>query len=322
MEHNAAPGSLGSRRINIDMNGSRVLVTGATGFLGQHLVPRLVHAGARVYATARTPLPRTASPVRWISLDLTDGGALSTLVQALEPDLVFHLGGRVSGAVEANLVLPTFDTLLASSIALLSAAQAGVVGRLVLLGSADEPREGSIPASPYGAAKGAMTAYAKLYAQAFGAPVVCVRPTEVFGPGQAPSKLLPYVTASALRGEAPQVSSGTRRGDWIFVDDVMDGLLLAARDAPSGSDLDLGTGELHSNREVVEGLLQALEIDIEPVWGARPDRPHEPERAADTAVTEQAIRWRSRISLTDGLRRTAIAARKEATGIVRINKAG
>ena len=250
--------------------------------------------------------------MRWISLDLSDEEALGAAVRALQPDLVIHLGGRVSGAVDPDLVLPTFGTLLASSVALLSAAQAGAIGRLVLVGSMDEPSPGVTPASPYGAAKGAMTAYAKLFAKAFAAPVVCVRPAETYGPGQSPAKLLPYTAAAALSGERPRLSSGTRRGDWIYIDDVIDGLLIAAQEATSGADLDLGTGQLFTNREVVEGLLHALRVDIRPMWGALPDRPHEPERAANLAETMQAVRWRPRISLSEGLHRTAEAARREA----------
>lgn len=108
-------------------------------------MPRLVGAGARVHATTRTPPPAAAGPVQWIPLDLTNASALLTTVQALRPDLVIHLGGRVTGAVDPGLVLPTFGTLLASSIALLSAAQASTVGRLVLGGSNDEPSPGRHP---------------------------------------------------------------------------------------------------------------------------------------------------------------------------------
>lgn len=321
MEPNCALGAPGPGGSDIDMTGRSVLVTGATGFLGRHLVPRLVRAGARVHATTRTVPPAPTDPVRWVPLDLSNGTALATVVHALRPDLVVHLGGRVSSAVDPGLVQPTFGTLLASSIALLSAAQTGTIGRLVLVGSTDEPGPGATPASPYGAAKGAMTAYAKLYAEAFAAPVVCVRPAEAYGPGQAPTKLLPYVAATALRGERPRLSSGTRRGDWIYVDDVIDGLLVAAREAAPGADLDLGTGVLHRSREVVEGLLRALELDVQPVWGALPDRPHETERVADVHTTTRAIGWRSRTSLVEGLARTAEAAKRAAHPAVSLRRA-
>lgn len=309
------------RRADVEFGARRVLVTGATGFLGRHLVPRLATAGAGVYATTRTSVPAVAGPVQWLPLDLTDDSALRTAVRAVGPDLVIHLGGRVSAAVDPGLVGPTFSTLLSSSITLLAAAQSGEIGRLVLVGSTDEPRPGDTPASPYGAAKGAMTAYAKLYAEAFAAPVVCVRPSATYGPGQSPTKLLPYCAACVLRGERPRLSSGTRRDDWIYVDDVIDGLLVAGAHAPAGVDLDLGTGMLHRNRDVVEGLLRALGSEVAPLWGALPDRPHEPERAADVERTRRVLGWRPRVGLGEGLRRTAAAARG-AGPVVPLNRAG
>jgi UDP-glucose 4-epimerase len=291
--------------------GHSVLVTGATGFVGRTVVPRLVDAGAQVHATSRTPPPQS-SAVHWITLDLDDVDALRATVRGIRPDVVLHLGGRVSGAVDPGLVAPTFRSLLASSVALLSAAQSGDVGRLVLVGTTDEPRAGEVPASPYSAAKGAMTAYAKLFAEAFSAPVISVRPAETFGPGQSAGKLLPYTAATVLRGEIPQLSSGRRRGDWVYIDDVVDGLLEATANAPDGADLDLGTGVLRTNREVVEELLRALGSDVVPNWGALPDRPTEPEHAADVEHTAAVLGWRARVSLQDGLRRTAAAARASA----------
>lgn len=294
-----------------DFGGSVVLVTGATGFLGRHLVSQLVRSGACVYATTHALLFRHHDPVRWIAVDLSNAEALSTTARALQPDFVFHLGGRVSAAVEPELVTATFDTLLASSITLLAAAQAGAIGRLVLVGSTDEPHHGEAPASPYGAAKAAMMDYGRLYARSFDTPVVAVRPAETYGPGQARNKLLPYTVAAALQGVRPRLSSGRRRGDWVHVDDVVDGMLAAARHASPGDEIDLGTGTLHSNREVVETLLHALEVEVEPMWGAVPDRPNEPERAADVERAARILGWRSRVPLTDGLHRMAADAHQE-----------
>lgn len=295
-----------------EWDGARVVVTGGSGFLGRHVVARLIAAGATVHATARSSSSPAPDKAHLLPLDLTDTEALRSVVRRLQPDVVIHLGGHVSGAVDPLLVASTFESLLTSSVTLLSAAQAGDLGRLVLVGTTDEPRPGETPSSPYAAAKAAMTAYAKLFTTAFTTPVVCVRPAETFGPGQAPAKLLPYVAAAALRGERPELSSGRRRGDWVYVDDVADGLLLAARHAPDGADLDLGTGRLRSNREIVEGLLRALGSDVTPHWGARPDRQHEQERVADVDHTARVLGWRATVSLSEGLRRTADAARMAA----------
>lgn len=291
--------------------GTTVMVTGAAGFLGRHVTDRLLADGARVVGTGRGPRAGTDG-IEWLVVDLADPLELAAAVGSVSPDVVVHLGGRVSGAVDPRLVPATFSTHLVSSIALLDAAREGRTGRVVLVGSTDEPRRGETPSSPYAAAKSAMTGYAQLYAGAFDAPVVQVRPSDTFGPGQAPTKLLPYVAASVLRGRRPQLSHCRRRSDWVYVDDVVDGLLVAARAAPDGAELDLGTGTLRTGREMVQALLAELGTGVEPDWGAQPDRADEPERAADVEHTAQVLGWRARTPVAEGVRRTAAAARAGA----------
>lgn len=98
------------------------------------------------------------------------------------------------------------------------------------------------------------------------------------------------------------------------MDDVVEGLLAAASDAPSGAEIDLGSGVLRPDREVVRGLLAALGSDIEPVWGALPDRAVQQCRAADIGQAGHLLGWSACISLAEGLRRTAAAARQERIG--------
>lgn len=232
------------------------------------------------------------------------------LLEATTPDLLLHLGGVVSAAPRPGLVQSTFDSLLASSLALLRAVEDGRLRRLVLVGSTEEPLPGAAPASPYAAAKAAMTSYARLYA-GWGADVVVVRPAMVFGYGQAADKLLPYVARAALRAVSPELASGTRRADWVYVDDVVRGIVLAADRAPAGSELDLGTGVLTSTRQVVETLLAALGTEVVPRWGALLDRPSEPSRAAAVELVDKLIGWRAHHSLEEGLRLAAARWRAE-----------
>lgn len=93
--------------MNIDSagwSGLNVLVTGATGFVGRNIVPRLVEAGARVHATFRSAPAQSSTDVHWVSLDLDDVDMLRATVGAIQPDVVLHLGGRVNGAVDPGLV--------------------------------------------------------------------------------------------------------------------------------------------------------------------------------------------------------------------------
>lgn len=153
--------------------------------------------------------------VRWAVVELNDADELCAAVDETRPDAVFHVGGYVSAAVDPAVVVPTFSTLLI-------AADQGPMGRLVLIGSMDEPRNGRAPISPYGAAKAAVRSYAQLYSNAFATPTVIVRPTDVYGPGQARSKLLCHVADAVPRGHRPQLSSRQRHADWVYVDDVVE----------------------------------------------------------------------------------------------------
>jgi len=127
----------------------------------------------------------------------------------------------------------------------------------------------------------------------------------VYGPGQRAHKLLPYVILALLRGEAPRLASGRRGVDWIYVDDVLEGMS-AAMLAPGaeGSTFDLGTGALVSIREAVELVVELIGTKVEPLFGALPDRPVEQERVADVATASEKLGWKARTSLKDGLSRT------------------
>lgn len=288
---------------------SRVLVTGAAGFYGSALTRRLLADGATVLGTSRAVRLREDG-VQWLRADLSDAAEVAALVGRARADLVVHLAGPVSAVPDPALVPQMLAGLAVSSLHLLEAARTGACGRLVLVGSTEEPLPGSAPASPYAAAKQAVTAAARLHAEQWGTDVVLVRPSMTYGPGQAPTKLLPTVARALLQGEPPELASGRRLGDWVHVDDVVDGLLTAAALAPAGTQVDLGTGVLTSVRDVVTRV-RALLGGPEPRWGVLPDRAGEPERPADADRTAQLLGWRAQHDLDTGLAATAASWARE-----------
>jgi nucleoside-diphosphate-sugar epimerase len=288
--------------------GSVALVTGASGFLGANLCRRLVDAGAEVHATSRAARTSDHARLRWWQSDLASDGTARSLLREIRPDLIFHLAGQVSAAPDASLVLPAFHSLLGSTLNLLAAADELGSGRVVLTGSLTEPRSSGdevVPSSPYAAAKWAGTAYARMFHALYGTPAVIVRPFMAYGPGQGPEKLVPHVILSLLRGVSPKLASGRWSADWIYVDDVIDGFVLAARRAGiDGKTIDLGSGALTSTRELVEKLVARIDPRAEPQFGALPDRPAEEVRIADVAFAKAALGWEPRTSLDRGLEQT------------------
>ena len=288
--------------------GRRVLVTGASGFIGGRLCERLTALDAEVYATSRRPMPES-SGVQWLPCDLVDFDATADLFRVTRPEYVMHLASHVVGHRDVEAVLPTFRSNLASSVNLLISSHETGCERVVLTGSLEEPPPGpdwSVPSSPYAASKHAASAYGRMFHALFDLSVVNLRVFMVYGPGQPDlKKLIPYVITSLLRGEKPKVGSGTREVDWVFVDDVVEAFLHASIEASiGGQTIDIGTGKLTTVRRVVELLYEMIQPDFVPELGALGDRPMEQVRLADTASSYDKMRWRPHVDLREGLSRT------------------
>lgn len=286
--------------------GKHVLVTGARGFLGSHLSRALVALGAKVYAVGRTPPPRATENPIWHACDVSNLSALEAVLQISRPDVVFHLAGDAVGSRDLNLIQRSVQGEFLPTLNLLTAVAQRGSGRLVLAASLEEPTSApAVPTSPYAACKWAGTGFARMFNLLYGTAVVITRPFMTYGPEQRADKLVPYVINALLRGESPRLSSGRRLVDWIYIDDLVQGLLLAGGlTGLEGQELDLGSGDLVSVRAVVEQLARATGAAGSPQFGTTPDRPHEVERRADIAATFQRLGWRAAVTLEDGLRRT------------------
>jgi UDP-glucose 4-epimerase len=149
---------------------------------------------------------------------------LRKLLGVIEPEIIFHLASEVTGSRELERVLPTFHSNLASTVTVLvEATKVGCV-RVVLT-----DREDAVPPSPYAAAKRASGEYARMFHALFGCPVVDLRVSMVYCPGQTDrTNLVPYVARCLLDDVQPELTSGTRLVEWIYVDDVVGAHLKAA----------------------------------------------------------------------------------------------
>ena len=289
-------------------SGQKMLVTGASGFLGSHLCSRLCMSGIEVHAISRTKRSSDVRCLHWWQADLGDIATVQNLLNTIKPDVIFHLSGQVTAAPNLELVLPTLHSLFVSTVNLLTAATEMGCRRIVLTGSLTEPEPGhtdAAPGSPYAAAKWASNAYGRMFHELYQAPVVIARPFMTYGPRQDRRKLIPYIILSLLKGEAPQLSSGQWQADWIYVDDAVDGLLAAAH-LPDleGHTVDLGSGVLVSVRAVVQHIVTLVDPRVEPLFGALADRPLEQVRVADTASSYALMGWQPTTPLEEGLQRT------------------
>ena len=289
--------------------GQKILITGANGFIGSHLYYRLYRDGAEVHALSRTKHSSDSNGLYWWQVDLAETEAIRELVRTIKPEVIFHLASHNVGARDLDLVMPTFRSNLMSTVNLFTALSEIGCHRVVLAGSMEEPELGdtqAIPGSPYAAAKWASSVYARMFHALYQLPVVILRIFMVYGPAEWHlRKIVPYVILSLLRGEAPQLTSGERQVDWVYVEDVVEGLLAAAR-VPNieGHTIDIGSGKLVSIRTMVEHLVHLINPQIKPLFGALPGRPLEQIRVASTANSAALMGWEPVTSLEEGLKNT------------------
>jgi UDP-glucose 4-epimerase len=298
-------------------SGAGALVTGGPGFIGSRLCDLLHSQGWEVHSASRRA-EGPASATRHRQIDLTDADATRKLVDDVRPDYVFHLASHVWGAPNLEHVLPTFHGNLHTTVNLLAVLAEGGCRRFVVTGSLVEPEPGSderVPSAPYAASKWASSDYVRMFHALYGLPGAIARVFMVYGPAQQdPTKLVPYVVESVLRGEAPAITSGRRLIDWVYVDDVAYGLArMALAPEVDGRTVDLGSGSLISTAEFVEKVCELAGSDIRPQVGALPDRPLEPTRVASVEETARVLGWAPGTSLEDGLARTIEWHRAQAS---------
>ncbi len=305
-----------------ELGGKRVLVTGASGFIGSHLTRRLVSEGATVHAltsTVSSVYPARLLDIRdAISLheaSLDDRGAMELVAAEVRPEYVFHLGAYTHVGKSWNRVDECIQVNIQGTVNLLMAVERQGFTRFIntgtseIYGDIDVPfREDATvhPVSPYSVSKHAAEEYCRLFADARSLPVVRVRPFNAFGPMQSPDRVIPEIISRAVQKQPLKMTQGTQTREFNYVEDLADGFVaLATAPGIDGELFNLGCGREVSMREVATTILRLMGDPITPEFGALPERPIEIYRMhADVAKTREQVGWTSKVSLEEGLQRT------------------
>jgi nucleoside-diphosphate-sugar epimerase len=292
----------------------RVLVSGAGGFIGLPLVTELAHRGAEVHALSRRPDPPEVQGVRWHRVDLADEDPLEKLLRELSPERLVHLAwctehGRFWRAPE-NVVW------VERSLRLLRAFARHGGRRLVMLGTCaeydwstvdgplGESRSRLAPATLYGAAKDALRRVAGSYAEQEGIELAWGRPFFLYGPREAPARMVPSVIRSLLTDGAVATAGGEQVRDYMHVEDLA-GAAVALLDGPLVGEVNLASGVGVTVDSVVSRIAR-LTGRPEPIRGAGPTGRSlgPPSLVADIARLQVEVGFRPRWTLTDGLAAT------------------
>jgi NAD dependent epimerase/dehydratase len=303
----------------------RVLVTGAGGFIGSHLVERLVELGASVRALIHYNALGSwgwldYSPhrerIEVIMGDLTDRDLVFQAARNVE--IVFHLGALIAIPYSYQAPSSYVRTNIEGTLNILLAARDLEVARLVhtstseVYGTAryvpideNHPLQGQ---SPYSATKIAADKLAEAFHCSYGVPVVIVRPFNTYGPRQSTRAVIPTIISQCLNGDTIRLGHLHPTRDLNYVSDTVEGFLRAATaDNVLGQTINLGSGREISIGNLALLIARLLGKQVQIITDERRRRPEKSEverLLADNSKAKRLLGWEPRVSLEEGLLRT------------------
>jgi nucleoside-diphosphate-sugar epimerase len=299
----------------------RVLLTGATGFIGSHVIDALLARDHEVHAIARRRGP-PRNRVVWYEADLLDPRAAERVALESQPDSLLHLAWYAVPGSFWNA--PENERWIDASLRLLRAFGEAGGSHAVMAGTCAEYRwtaatlsERDTPLEPttlYGACKHATHVAAAAIAEQLNVRLVWGRVFFLYGPGEPDGRLVSSVTRALLAGEHVPTTDGHQRRDFMHVSDVAAAFAALVDGQPAGA-VNIASGEAVAVREILELIEKASGTRDGIQYGALPIRPGEPDAiVGDNHRLREEFGFRPRIGLETGIDETVAWWRRQTSG--------
>ncbi|CAN5858698.1 NAD(P)-dependent oxidoreductase [soil metagenome] len=289
----------------------RVLLTGATGFIGRHCLPSLSSNGYEVHAVSSKAQPKT-SDVSWHQADLLDSSQVSDLISSVRPTHLLHLAWDVTPGKywnsSENFRWVQAGVHLCQEFASHEGRRIVTAGTCAeydwSYGYCSERRTPLLPTTVYGACKHALQVMTNTFADQSGLNAAWGRIFFLYGPHEHPERVVSSVIGSLMRGEPARCSHGSQIRDFLYVQDVADAFVALLNSDVSGP-INIASGSPIAVKELIYNIAEKLGRRELVQLGAVPSAPNDPYvLIADARRLREEVGWRMHYDLDQGLERT------------------
>lgn len=296
---------------------NKILITGASGFIGSHLTKKLVQEGFEVGIIKRENsdlwrIKGLLDKIATFDVDLKNARRVHKILSGFRPDVIFHLATFYVTEHKAEEVPLMVDANVLGTLNLLEASKDTGVRLVVNTSSCfvykqveNKLKENAVlePLNVYALTKIHGEHACAYYTEKYGLKTITFRLFPPYGPADHERRLIPYAIKSFLSGIGPKMTTGKQRWDFIYVGDIVDAYLrlLSVHELPERHEVfNIGTGNAVGVREVVNRIKEIIGSDAEPAWGAIPHRNSEVWfTCADTSKSKNFLRWKPKTSALD-----------------------
>jgi UDP-glucose 4-epimerase len=293
----------------------RVLITGASGFVGRHLLRQLHDYGAQISTISRNP-GNFGQKIDEHAIDITNAHGIYECIQNIQPEYIFHLAAYKQRDAGIQSFYSSVETNLIGTLNVFSAAKdVHSIQSVVTLGTAEEygnkrsPFSEQLresPVTPYSFSKSCVSHMGELFFHLYDLPVVIVRPTIAYGPGQGTDMFLPSLIFSLLQDKPFDMTFGEQTRDFVYITDLVRAVILASgKNSARGEIINIGSGVSVRLADVAKKIERMLHKKGLVNLGGKPYRKNEVmDYNVDLKKARKVLGWTPEISLEEGLTST------------------